>query len=63
MRAHAHVENGIERLKDPGPARYPFTSLEADVARTPGAYIFPVADRGRRARDRRPDRSSLTPRV
>jgi hypothetical protein len=31
MRAHAHVENHIERLKDSGLCRFPFTSFEANA--------------------------------
>ena len=30
MRAHAHVENHIQRLKDSGLCRFPFTSFEAN---------------------------------
>ena len=32
MRAHAHVEDHIERLKDSGLLRFPFTDLEANRA-------------------------------
>jgi len=32
MRAHAHVENHIERLKQSGLCRFPFTSFEANAA-------------------------------
>jgi hypothetical protein len=32
MRAHAHVEDHIQRLKDSGLLRFPFTSLEANQA-------------------------------
>jgi len=32
MRAHAHVENHIARLKDAGLERFPFTDLEANSA-------------------------------
>lgn len=32
MRAHAHVEDHINRLKDSGLARFPFTKLEANQA-------------------------------
>jgi hypothetical protein len=31
MRAHAHVENHIERLKESGLTRFPFTSFEANA--------------------------------
>jgi hypothetical protein len=30
MRAHAHVENHIERLKESGLCRFPFTNFEAN---------------------------------
>ena len=33
MRAHAHVEQHIERLKDSGLTRFPFTSFEANANR------------------------------
>ena len=32
MRAHAHVEQHIERLKDSGLTRFPFASFEANAA-------------------------------
>ena len=32
MRAHAHVENHIERLKDSGLTRFPFSDFEANAA-------------------------------
>jgi hypothetical protein len=33
MRAHAHVEDHIQRLKDSGLERFPFTSADANAAR------------------------------
>jgi len=32
MRAHAHVENNIRRLKDSGAQRFPFTDIDANRA-------------------------------
>jgi len=31
MRAHAHVDNHIERLKESGPCRFPFSDFEANA--------------------------------
>ena len=59
MRAHAHVEQHIERLKDSGLCRFPFTSFEANanwmmvvaLAGRPGALV-PAALHGRAWQER-----------
>jgi hypothetical protein len=44
MRAHAHVENHIERLKESGLCRFPFSDFEANANWM--AIVLLAADQG-----------------